>query len=50
MKWLSSAFLFSTEKNGAFDTATMDKAAVIKHIPMLTIMRYLPIRTLANSK
>ncbi len=30
MKWLSSAFLFSTAKNGAFDTATMDKAAVIK--------------------
>jgi uncharacterized damage-inducible protein DinB len=30
MKWLSSAFLFSTAKNAAFDTAIMDKAAVIK--------------------
>jgi len=32
MKWLSSAFLFNTAKNGAFDTATMDKAAVRKVI------------------
>jgi uncharacterized damage-inducible protein DinB len=30
MKWLSSAFLFSTGNSGKFDAATMDKAAAIK--------------------
>ncbi len=48
MKWLSSAFLFSTGKNEAFDT-TMDKTAVIKILSTLIIRRYLPIISLVKS-